>query len=68
MSTENKELIKLYFSEPLLMEVKNPMWDEFRMKSKIIHDQYIRNKDAEFPSWMPEKLALSKIKIKNETS
>ena len=66
MSTDNKELIKLYFSEPILMEVKNPMWEEFRAKSKMLHDQYLRDKEAEFPSWMPEKVVLTVIKLKND--
>ena len=63
MSTDNKELVRLFFSKPLLMEVRNPIWEEFRAKTRMKWEQYQRDKEAMFPSWMDEKTALTQIGI-----
>lgn len=62
----NNEFYKLWLSTSLGMEIKNPIWDQWRMEREMRYQQYQKDLKSELPSWMSEKLFLAIERSKRE--
>lgn len=60
----DKETIQLFFSQPMLLEVRNPEEENRRAMLDGLVRHYENNKNSELPSWMSESM-FNAIRIEN---